>query len=162
MNGHRKAPARRDMVEHHPLVRRLLDSGLPACDLLVAGSAPLLLHGYRAQINDLDVVARGEAWTLAQHWGPTELAPYQGGARQVNAVRPAEPGIEIFDGWFPWLFDDHEVFDRAEIIGGIRFMSLANTFRWKSRLAREKDLRDLELIGTNYPYHLRQERSFAA
>ncbi|OXM63997.1 hypothetical protein [Amycolatopsis vastitatis] len=161
MNGHEKAPARRDIVEHHPLIRRLLNSGLPARDLLVAGSAPLLLHGCRKRINDLDVVARGEAWTLAQNWGAAELAPYQGG-RQVNAVRPAELEIEIFDGWFPWLFDDHDVFDRAEIVSGVRFMSLANTFHWKSHLAREKDLKDLELIAKKYPSRFGRERAFAA
>ncbi|WP_188316950.1 hypothetical protein [Solihabitans fulvus] len=132
-----------DTMTRQLLFRRLRGLGLPQGDFLVAGSAPLLLHGFRHRIADLDVLARGPAWTMAQRLGSVEAAPYQG----RSTVKVAGGSIEILNGWFPdWLVED-DLFDRADRVGGLCVMSLEDTRRWKERLGRNKDLADLRQLG---------------
>lgn len=128
-----------DVVMRHPMLRRLCDLGLPTRDFVVAGSAPLLLHGFREHIADVDVVARGSAWAMAQRLGPLGTSPYQ----RRGVIRLVGGTIEIFDGWFPWWFVEDDLFRRAERVGGVNFMCLEDTWDWKACLARDKDVADL-------------------
>ncbi|WP_282202057.1 hypothetical protein [Kitasatospora fiedleri] len=114
--------------------------GLPPEDLLIAGSAPLYVRGLRDRIGDLDVVARGEALRRALLLGEPEPAPFDGAV----SVRLLGGRLEITDSWFTGLLGGvEELFDRAEEIGGLRFLGLADTAVWKRWLDRPKDRLDL-------------------
>ncbi|WAL73025.1 hypothetical protein OU787_16850 [Kitasatospora sp. YST-16] len=124
--------------------RLLRELGLPAEDLLIAGSAPLYVRGLRDRIGDLDVVARGEALRRALVLGRPEPAPFDGAV----SIRLMGGRLEITDSWFVGMFGEVEdLFDRAERIGGFRFLTVADTVVWKQRLDRPKDRLDLQRMA---------------
>lgn len=128
-------------LRRHPLIRQVLSLGLPAEDFALAGSAPLLAHGMRAELGDVDVVARGRAWEAAQTLGRTVRA--RSGGRMVSM---AKGRIEIFDSWFPPELPVDGLIRDSDVIDGIRFVSLRDTLLWKRYLNRDKDKEDIRLL----------------
>lgn len=123
----------------HPLLRALRGISLPADDFVVFGSGPLLVHGLRARIGDLDVVARGAAWdALAAHVPPTR-AP-SGHGRMIRLV------IEVADRWLPG-WDTDRLIGAAEWHHGLPFAPLAAVQRSKRATARPKDAADLAALA---------------
>ncbi|MFC4114522.1 hypothetical protein [Nonomuraea zeae] len=117
--------------------------GLPPEDFVIAGSGPLLAHGIKPSIGDLDVVARGKAWAQALSLGTPASSPF---GEQVEKVQLLDGRIEIFNGWFPEAGTVDDLIARSEVIDGLRYESLADVCRWKRNLDRPKDRADLELI----------------
>ncbi|MFF4949745.1 hypothetical protein [Streptomyces chattanoogensis] len=126
----------------HPLVRKLLSLELPSSDYVVAGSGPLLAHGLRAEVTDLDVVARGEAWKIATSIADPKPPPSGHGLR----VAIFDGGIEVFDRWLPGTPDADDLIDGAELIEGIPFCPLSVVLDWKRRADRGKDQADIRAI----------------
>ncbi|MDH6114116.1 hypothetical protein P3T36_002937 [Kitasatospora sp. MAP12-15] len=123
---------------------RLAELGLPVEDFVIAGSAPFYLRGLREEISDLDIVARGLAWQRAMELGRPQPAPYGG----TRAIRLVDGRFEVLDGWFPELFGDvGQLLARAEPIGALRFLTMADTVRWKRWLDRPKDRADLQRLA---------------
>lgn len=111
--------------------------GLPSGDFALHGSAPLLAHGLIAEINDLDIVARGEAWDRALKLGAREYG------REDDVVRPLQE-VEIFNGW---LGDDADaLIDSAEEVAGLPCVTLRAVLDFKRRLGRPKDRKHISLI----------------
>ena len=129
-------------LSEHRLFRLLEKLALPADDFVVAGSGPLLAHGLKASIHDLDLVARGKAWELAAAAAPV-IGSRSGLGRRIVLCHGA---VEVFDHWIGGLTDVDAMIDAAELIEGVPFMSLQDTLRWKRRLGRAKDLADVRLI----------------
>ncbi|MEV5957679.1 hypothetical protein AB0M11_28595 [Streptomyces sp. NPDC051987] len=129
-------------LNKHPLIEKLRSLQLPLSDFVVAGSGPLLAHGLREDVGDLDVVARGAAWKLALDLADPVLAPSGHG----QMVLLFEGSIEVFDRWLPDGKSPDELIADAEIIEGIPFCSLRDVFDWKVRSGRCKDRLDIELI----------------
>ncbi|MBT2211124.1 MULTISPECIES: hypothetical protein [Actinomadura] len=115
-------------------------------DFILAGSAPLLLHGLRADIQDLDVVARKAAWKEVERLYPVAAAPYDGVL--VAHHFDGQVSIEILNGWFPRLmsWSTDYLIERAEVARGINFMPLDLTLAWKKSLGRHKDIDDIRRI----------------
>lgn len=110
---------------------------LPDGAYVVHGSAALLLRGHVVWANDLDVLARGEAWRAA-----CELAPPERGL-QDPVVRPA-PDVEIWGGW---LGDDVDaLIDGAERVDGWPCVDLRALLAFKERLDRPKDRAHIVLL----------------
>ncbi|MFY1595548.1 hypothetical protein [Micromonospora sp. WMMD737] len=105
---------------------------------MVFGSGPLLAHGLRTQLGDLDIVARGAAWHRLA--AMSEPVPAPSGHGQMVRLQ-----IEATDQWLPG-FDTAHLIATAEHHGGIPFASLAEVARSKRRTGRPKDHRDLALI----------------
>ncbi|MFF0446063.1 hypothetical protein ACFYT4_06560 [Streptomyces sp. NPDC004609] len=124
--------------------RRLRELGLPSGDLLICGSAPLYIRGLRDRITDLDVVARGRAWERALTLGTAHRTPIEGSL----SIRPLDGRIEITDEWYESLLGGvDELFERADVFGGLCFLSLADTVVWKRHLGRDKDREDLRRLA---------------
>lgn len=127
----------------HPLFDNLRALGLPSDDFVVFGSGPLLAHGLRDSVPDLDVLARGEAWRQAQRFAAPERAP-----SGVGSIIRVPENIEIFDAWplkgKGWNVD--RLIDNAEIIDGIRFVPLETVLNWKESAGRPKDEDDIALL----------------
>ncbi|MFC6093343.1 hypothetical protein [Saccharothrix lopnurensis] len=132
----------------NPLFAYLRALQFPPREFLVAGSAPLMVHGFRESIADLDVVARGSAWVTAQGLGDAQPAPYQG----CRSVKLFDGAVEVLDRWFPEQYSLDEVFARAENIDGFNFMTVAETLTWKRQLRRPKDLADVDLALAKRPH----------
>lgn len=135
----------------HPLIRALTGLRLPTTDYVVFGSGPLLAHGLRTQLGDLDVVARGHAWDrLAAHC-PPRRAP-SGHGYVIPLV------IEVADRWLPGFDTDHLI-STAEHHDGIPFAPLDAVRASKHATDRPKDRADLALIDAAYrQYDGRQRR----
>jgi hypothetical protein len=129
-------------LSRHHLIRRVLDLGMPIGDFALAGSAPLLAHGLRSELGDVDVVARGEAWKVAQTFGIVEPAPSGNG----SVVRIGGGEIEIFDRWISPDWPVDSLIRHADVIDGIRFVSLRDSLAWKRYLSRDKDRADIRLL----------------
>jgi hypothetical protein len=130
-----------DLTEH-PLVRKLLSLNLEPGDYVVAGSGPLLAHGLRKAVGDLDVVARGAAWKVAIDLSEPVPAP-SGHGRMVLLF---DGCLEVFDRWLPGSAEPDELIEGAELIQGIPFCPLLQVAAWKERSNRRKDREDLLLI----------------
>lgn len=126
----------------HPYICELLTLQLPTDDYVVAGSGPLLAHGLRQDVSDLDIVARADAWKIALHLADPRVAPSGHGQRVVLF----DGDIEVFDRWLPGTEDTDELIDSAELVEGIPFCPLSRALEWKIRSNREKDRRDIRLI----------------
>ena len=61
------------VLSRERLISRLVvladEIGIDRRDFVIFGSAPLLAHGLRQHVRDLDVVARGTAWRRASRHG---------------------------------------------------------------------------------------------
>ncbi|GGP70533.1 hypothetical protein GCM10010231_46620 [Streptomyces sindenensis] len=129
-------------LRQHPFIRELLSLNLPTDDYVVAGSGPLLAHGLRGDVNDLDIVARADAWKIALSMADATVPP--SGHGQMVALFDGD--IEIFDRWLPGAPNPDEMIDCAEMVDGIPFCPLSWVLEWKLFSSREKDMRDIELI----------------
>jgi hypothetical protein len=126
----------------HKLLRRLESLALPPSDYVVTGSGPLLAHGLKKDIHDIDLVARGRAWEMAARLNRPHRAKSGLGLRIVLFGGD----IEVFDHWLGGLTDVDAMIGSAELVDGVPFLSLADTLRWKRGLGRAKDLPDIALI----------------
>jgi hypothetical protein len=124
------------------LFRLLEKLALPPRHYVVAGSGPLLAHALNESIHDLDLVARGKAWEIAETLGPI-VGSQSGFGRRIALNHGA---IEVFDHWVGGLTDVEAIIDNAEFVDGVPFMSLKDTMIWKRGLGRAKDLVDIRLI----------------
>lgn len=129
-------------LSDHRLIRLLEKLALPASDYVVTGSGPLLAHGLRKDIHDIDLVARGKAWEQAALLGPVRRS--KSGLGRWIALDDGQ--IEIFDHWVGGLTDVDAMIDGAELVDGIPFLTLRDTLRWKRGLGRAKDLPDIAVI----------------
>jgi hypothetical protein len=129
-------------LSDHKLIRLLESLALPASDYVVTGSGPLLAHGLKNDIHDIDVLARGRAWEMATRLRRPRRSQSGLGLRVVLFGGD----IEIFDHWVGGVDDVDAMIDSADFVDGLPFLSLADTMRWKHGLGRAKDLADIALI----------------
>jgi hypothetical protein len=126
----------------HPLFQKLLSFNLPPEDFAVFGSGPMFVHGLRAAIGDLNVIARGKAWQQAHALGQ-EQAAHSGLGK---AILPVE-GIQIYNAWGPGTWTADDLIDTSEVIDGIRFVTLDKVAYWKGLMGRPKDIEDVKAIN---------------
>ena len=116
---------------------RALD--LPENDYAIFGSGPLAARGLIELKNDVDIVARGPAWTKAMGLGPVTVARHGDPLVRLHGGR-----IEVFAGWMEMDVDG--IIDRAELIEGLPFAHLEDVLSFKRALGRVKDLEHIRLI----------------
>ncbi|MFF6954966.1 hypothetical protein [Streptomyces sp. NPDC008317] len=126
----------------HPLVRRLSALNLDSGHFAIFGSGPMLAHGLKTEIGDLDVIARGPAWNRAVNLGQHGLSKI----RRDPFVSFWGGRIEIFQSWVTDSFPVEELIDTAEIFDGIRFVRLPHVLSYKRLLGRKKDAFDVAAI----------------
>ncbi len=134
---------RAEPFRENPLMQRLLSLNLPAKDYAVFGSAPMALHGLKTLKNDIDVIARGEAWEKAKEHCFPEESPMRSG----NFLKLFDGKIEIYHCWFPkdaWNVD--ELIDNAEVVDGVRYVRLEDVLKYKKSRNAPKDKADIEAL----------------
>jgi hypothetical protein len=129
-------------VREHRLIRLLTNLRLPTNDYVIFGSGPLLAHGLRTDIGDLDIVARGTAWDICAslHQPQPALSGYG------SMIRLYGGALEIVDRWISPLWDTDQLIDNAQVIDGLPFASLIDVVASKWATDRPKDHTDLGLI----------------
>jgi hypothetical protein len=128
-------------LSENPLIRKLIDLDLPEDDFAVFGSGPLLAHGLKDSVPDLDILARGEAWRKAK-----QISTPRRSASGVGDVVEIDGAIEIFNDWPPGDLNTDRLIDGADVIDGIRFVRLDDVLAWKKRTGRSKDDEDIALL----------------
>lgn len=121
---------------------RLRELELPGDDWAVFGSAPLLVRGIIDTVDDLDVLTRGAAWEYVQTLGPV-IADEE---FRENIVSIQDDLLTFGTVWGIGDFDENELIDTADVIGGIRFVRLEHVEAYKRIAGRPKDLAHLALI----------------
>lgn len=112
---------------NHELLDRLRDLELPDDHYAVFGSGPLLVRGVIDDVDDLDVLVRGPAWTAALREGRlVHLSEYD-----VDII-DAGGGLTFGRQWGIGVFDIDELIDTADVIGGIRFVRLEHVVTYKT------------------------------
>jgi hypothetical protein len=127
-----------------PQVRNLLSLNLNPDDFAFIGSALLLARGWIEDSGDIDVVARGSAWTAAVEKGKATELPDN---PRVHKVSLFDGTVEILDEYIPEICSRDKMIDEAEIICGLRFVQLEIIIKVKQHLSRPKDLKHLEIIS---------------
>jgi hypothetical protein len=117
--------------------QQLKTLGLPLDDFAVFGSGPMWLRDIR-ESSDLDLVARGEAWSKALEIGELDT--------ERGAIHFPGTEIEMFRTWAPGEWNVDKLIDEAEVVDDVRFVTLENVAKWKTLKGREKDVTDLILI----------------
>src|SRR6266404_3831516 len=138
--------ARSAALSENRLIRRLLklvtELDLDRRDFVIFGSGPLLAHGLRRSIRDLDIVARGTAWHRASRHG----FPAAGTINDAPMALFWGGLIQFSTGWISEDWDTDDLIDRAEIIQGLPFAQLTDVLAYKQVLRRPKDDPDIEAL----------------
>lgn len=129
-------------VRNNELVRELRKLGLDPDHFVIFGSAPLLAHGLRARVRDLDVVARGAVWERVSVGG----TPARGERSGDRVWQFCHGRLQFSEYWIPGDWDTDALIDNAEIIDGLRFAPLTEVLRYKEELNRPKDSADIRLL----------------
>jgi hypothetical protein len=126
------------------LVRRLIQLvaqlDLDRRDFVIFGSGPLLAHGVRTSIRDLDVVARGAVWRRVRKHGVA-------GVGTINGAAMAQFWgglVQFSSGWISADWDTDALIARAETIQGLPFAQLTDVLAYKQILRRPKDYPDIQ------------------
>jgi len=127
----------------HPLIEKLLSFNLPKEDFVLAGSAAMFFVGIKDLGNDLDVIAKGEAFEKAKQFGVMDKAP-------DGSVKVVIDGgnIEIYSVWIGKnsIEETKDIFVKSPEIEGIKVMWLEDVIKYKKHLNREKDILHIKLI----------------
>lgn len=127
------------------LVDLVEELDLDTRDFVIFGSAPLLAHGLRDHIEDLDVVARGSAWKRVVQCGKPATGSINGAP--LAKFSDSDNRLILFsNGWITNDWDIDELIDEAEVIEGLRFARLTDVLRFKQALGRPKDHADVDAI----------------
>lgn len=116
------------------LLKELKKLNFPSDQYAIFGSGPMGIRGLK-EINDLDVVVSGGLYEKLK-----------------NKFKEEKPGqikignVEIFPCWNALIEKPEEVIKRAENIHGFKFITLPDLIQWKSKMGREKDKKDIEII----------------
>ncbi|WP_026932429.1 hypothetical protein [Glycomyces tenuis] len=128
------------------LTQQMIQRGFHTRDFLIAGSARVLVEGWIDEINDIDIVARGQtleaAFELAFREGHNGLA-----VGKITGDKTAQlygGRVEVSQRWVGIDKEPDRLIDDADVIGGLRFLSLADVAAYKRRLNRPKDRHILE------------------
>lgn len=128
------------------LIRRLnklvLELDLDRRDFVIFGSGPLLAHGLRRSVRDLDVVARGATWRRASE----HAFPSTGAISGAPTALFWGGRIQFSPGWISPEWDPDDLINRAEIIQGLPFAQLTDVLAYKQALSRPKDRPDIAAL----------------
>ncbi len=116
------------------LLRALDQWHLPEGEYAITTSGAMAARGIR-EANDLDVIVTRQLWAELKRQHPEEDGKIRLG-EHVEVLGPSSPVAADGEGQIA----------RAEVIGGRRYVSLADVRQVKQSLGRPKDRRDLELI----------------
>lgn len=137
----------------HPLLDELRGLDLPDSEYVIFGSGPLLARGWIAEVGDLDILARGEAWARAQQLGIVEYLDEW----DVTVVNIG-PNITVGTRWAIGDVDVDALIDGAETVAGLPFAALEAVIAYKRLSDRPKDREHLAIIERLSPMTARQRR----
>jgi hypothetical protein len=130
---------------------------LPASDYVVVGGAAMCVRGLR-DTDDIDLVVTAELFgSLLQAGWCAKVRPNgKPGLRSGNVEAYLDVNTATVQKSTSWLLE------HSEPIRGVRFVDLETLQSWKRSYGRDRDLRDVAIIGslrTSDPPQASLERS---
>lgn len=107
------------------------------------GSGVMASYGIR-DFKDIDLLVTPELYAELKSKGWQEKVVKPGFVVVENGIFEASPQMISTGNYNP---DIQKIIRNADIINDVSFMTLDETINFKRALGREKDLRDIELIG---------------
>lgn len=125
------------------LLNYLYSLKLPPDQYVIVGSGPLAARNIR-EAKDLDIIVSESLWVkLSEHYPIVSKF-------SVNRIVLDNPDIEILGQGSafrdPEIASVEQMIQTADIINGHPFLSLNLLKKFKQKLGREKDLKDIGLI----------------
>jgi hypothetical protein len=124
------------------LVKLVTDLDLDRSDFVIFGSGPLLAHGLRQGVRDLDVVARGNTWRRVSEHGIRDTGAISGSPMALFWGGLIQFSLE----WISQDWDTDDLITRSELIQGLPFAQLTDVLAYKQKLDRPKDRRDINVL----------------
>ncbi len=131
-----------DVLATNPIFQKLIELNLDPNNYAIFGSGPMYPHHLKYELNDLDIVARGDAWEVAQKLGKPHNTQLHSGLE----ITLDNGKIQIFNKWISSNWNIDNLIDTAEIIDGVRFVTLDKVLDSKRELNRTKDLDDIATL----------------
>ncbi len=122
------------MNNFNRLILELKKLNLPNNEYAVFGSGPLAIRGIR-ESKDIDIIVKLKLWNMLAKKYPIKNKKISIGSIDIT-----------YEKLSPWSGNINNLIDNAEVIDGIRFLTLSDTIKWKKAYGREKDKRDIQLI----------------
>jgi hypothetical protein len=116
------------------LLKKLRELDLPSGQYAIYGSGPMAVRRLR-DAHDLDVVVKNKLYKKLRK-------KY----KEVESGRIKIGDIDIFSSSNVLINNPDEVIKRAETFQRFKFIRLDDLVRWKQKLGREIDLKDIKLI----------------
>src|SRR5690348_3074052 len=128
-------------------IENLKKLNLPSDHFVVVGSGALSIRGIRDS-EDIDVIVTESLWNQM-------IKKYKVGINSFgvenleleNDIEILNPAQSIFGN--SKIVPRNDIFKKADIFDGIKFLNLDHLKKIKTKLGREKDLKDVDLID-NY------------
>ena len=115
---------------------------LPIGEYALFGSAPMGVRGLR-ECRDIDIIVTNGLWKeFLDNFG-WKLVKTQDKDKYSDGLE--RDGIELWKDWWPG-WDVNKLIKEAEMIDGLPFVRLEKVLEWKKFIAKEKDLKDVELL----------------
>lgn len=104
----------------------------------IFGSGPLAIRNIR-DTNDIDIIVKDDVYAeLSEKYSDKIVT------EPVNRIQLGN--LEIGNTWLNEKGDIDKMIDTADIIEGFPFVKMEYIVKWKKKMGREKDLKDLGLI----------------
>lgn len=132
------------------LVKLVTELDLDRSDFVIFGSGPMLAHGLRQRVGDLDVVARGNAWRRVSERGIPDAGPISGAPMALFWGGL----IQFSPEWISQDWDTDDLITRSgliqiggtELIQELPFAQLTDVLAYKQKLDRPKDRPDIDAL----------------
>lgn len=127
-------------------------------EFVIAGSGRLWADGITPRLSDLDLLVRprSETWRRAmelafEHALIFDTAPLRSSAYTGDKIARLYGGvIEVCQTWLLPGSDTEALLKGADVIDGLKYLSLADVVAYKRMLNREKDRADLQAISAYF------------
>lgn len=134
------------------LLTALISIDLPGDEYIIVGSGPLAAREIR-DAQDLDVLASDKLWSeLSQKYPVTEEFSLKKISFEDKKIEILGEGSAFRD---PEIATVQEMIETADVIEGRRFLNLDLLRKFKAKMGREKDLKDIELIDQYLVHNLK-------
>lgn len=105
-------------------------------DMVIYGSAPLVLRGLKGKNEDLDVLVKEDLWNRLKVDYPNNI---NGDYIDIDGVSFTCRSTDFFEPM-------DNIMQKSDIIDGYHVMNLEETIKWKEKTGKEKHLEDANLI----------------
>lgn len=127
-------------MKNNDLFQKVRELKLPQSKYALFGSAQMGIRNLR-DCRDIDIIVTDDLWNEYENKNGWQKAITLAGDPCL-----LKDNIEMVKIWRPGKWNTEELIREAEMIDGLPFVRLERVIEWKKLNAREKDLKDIEII----------------